>query len=74
MAARIRTELHSEREKCFCCGAALSEARTLKRSCRKLRTGEFCGYLGEFVALVCNCGRRIDLLWSVVEPRRRRSE
>ncbi|HET7321429.1 MAG TPA: hypothetical protein VFI96_02970 [Longimicrobiaceae bacterium] len=54
---------------CRACGRPLEGAELVRRSWRKLRSGEWAGGRGEFRLYRCRCGALRRVLWSVDMPR-----
>jgi predicted DNA-binding transcriptional regulator AlpA len=46
-------------------GRPLDERRIVRRTWRKIRSGEWIGSRGEFRVLACECGAERGVLWSV---------
>ena len=61
----VRAELRANAGRCYGCGASLAAAHLVRRSWRKIRSGDWIGSRGEYVTLVCVCGRRIRLMRAV---------
>lgn len=47
------------------CGRPLDGRRTLHRSWRTIRSGEYAGARGEYRVLLCECGAVRAVLWAV---------